>query len=124
MIDTRCFTPKEKLVYELLLSGLSYKEIASRLGIKYRTLNCHACSIYRKLGFTRKTGELLKSQEAIFGTPATHLCKSKEQRIKVYQLRKEGFKIEEIAVKLMISKDRVYSYLHSIRLFLKKRRSL
>lgn len=85
----RCLTPKENLVYELLLTGLSYKAIASRLKMSQRTVNCHASTIYSKLGVTSQSGGLLKLQQFDnFDAPATHLCKSKEQRIKVYQLKK------------------------------------
>lgn len=122
MLALRCFTPKERLVCELLAEGLNYDAIALRLGMSYRTVNYHACNIYSKLGVVRKTGGLLKILESDnINYPATDYCKSKEQRIKVYQLRKEGLQVKEIAVKLRISQKEVYDCMNSISWFIKTR---
>jgi two-component system nitrate/nitrite response regulator NarL len=42
-------TPREKEVLSLLTDGLSYKMVASRLGISYNTVNSHVKKIYDKL---------------------------------------------------------------------------
>ena len=120
MLLLRCLTPKEKFVYDLLIAGLPCKAIASRMKVSVRTVDSHASSIYRKLGTTRKTGGLLKLQQTQdINEPATELCRSKEQRLKVYQLKKEGLSIQEIAVKLRITRERVYRFSHSIQWFIK-----
>ncbi|ALF52229.1 hypothetical protein ACX27_04175 [Nostoc piscinale CENA21] len=122
MLALRCFTPKERLICELLARGMSYKAIASRLGISQRTVNYHACNIYSKLGVARKTGGLLQIlQTNKISTPATVLCRSKEERLKVYQLRKEGLSMAEIAIKLKITKESVHQNISSIHGFLKSK---
>ncbi|MBD2492492.1 LuxR C-terminal-related transcriptional regulator [Aulosira sp. FACHB-615] len=121
MSGLRCLTPKEKLVCKLLVEGLSYKEIALRAEMGLRTVNSHTCNIYSKLGINRKSGELLKLLRSDIDAPATNLCQSKEQRLKVYQLKKEGFSVQEIAVKLRITPRKVYSYSCSIKWLIKTR---
>ncbi len=42
-------TQREKEILQLLIKGLSYKEIASNIFISLETLNSHIKNIYRKL---------------------------------------------------------------------------
>ncbi|MFY7965832.1 MAG: response regulator transcription factor [Chitinophagaceae bacterium] len=53
------FTPREKQVVDELLKGLSYKEIASVLGISSTTVNDHLKNVYRKMGVRTKS-ELMR----------------------------------------------------------------
>jgi DNA-binding NarL/FixJ family response regulator len=48
-IDEHHLTAREKDILQLLISGNSYKEIASSLRISVETLNSHIKNIYRKL---------------------------------------------------------------------------
>jgi DNA-binding CsgD family transcriptional regulator len=43
-------TPREREVFDLLLEGLSQKEIANKLNISHSTLDFHRTNLYRKLG--------------------------------------------------------------------------
>ncbi len=53
------FTPREKQVVDESLKGLSYKEIASVLGISSTTVNDHLKNVYRKMG-VRTKAELMR----------------------------------------------------------------
>jgi len=53
------FTPREKQVVDELLKGLSYKEIASVLGISSTTVNDHLKNVYPKMG-VRTKAELMR----------------------------------------------------------------
>ena len=57
-------SPREKEICELLLTGLSTKEIAYSLKISYSGANFHAQNLFRKLGVKNRTELLLK-----FGKP-------------------------------------------------------
>jgi len=52
-------TPREKQVVDELLKGLSYKEIASALGISSTTVNDHLKNVYPKMG-VRTKAELMR----------------------------------------------------------------
>lgn len=43
-------TPREAQVFALMASGLSRREAARKLGIKYKTADVHAQNLYQKLG--------------------------------------------------------------------------
>ena len=43
-------TPRELKTLKYLRDGLSNKEIATKMGIAYRTVKHHTASIYRKFG--------------------------------------------------------------------------
>jgi DNA-binding CsgD family transcriptional regulator len=47
--DDYKLTPREKEILELLIKGLSYKEIAAKCFISLDTLNSHIRNIYSKL---------------------------------------------------------------------------
>lgn len=49
------FTPRELDVLHGLIAGLSNKEIATRLGVRPRTVNFHLDNIYAKLGVNTRT---------------------------------------------------------------------
>jgi DNA-binding CsgD family transcriptional regulator len=51
-------TPRERELYLLLLEGLTLKESAERLSVKYSTANTHMTGVYRKLGVSSRA-ELL-----------------------------------------------------------------
>ncbi len=51
-------TDKEEIVMNLIIEGLSYKEIAAKLNISYHTVNHHLKNIYLKLDVNSK-GELI-----------------------------------------------------------------
>ncbi len=46
----KALTNREREVFELLLQGLTYKEIAQRIIVSEVTVKAHNCSIYAKLG--------------------------------------------------------------------------
>ena len=52
--DTTILTPREIEVLRLLAEGMTYKEVAARLGIAWPTIQTHAHRIYEKLGVHRK----------------------------------------------------------------------
>ena len=47
-------TKKEKIVFELLLEGLTLRQIAGELACKYDAVNFHYKNIYRKLEVNSK----------------------------------------------------------------------
>lgn len=49
-LDFYQLTKREKEIFQLLLAGLSYKEIATRSFISMATMNTHIRNIYSKLG--------------------------------------------------------------------------
>lgn len=53
------FTPREKQVVDELLKGLTYKEMATVLGISATTVNDHLKNVYRKSG-VRTKAELMR----------------------------------------------------------------
>ena len=54
-------TPRESEILALLANGLSNKEIADRLGIKFDTVGTHLKSIYRKLHVRSRTEAVIKT---------------------------------------------------------------
>lgn len=59
-------TPREKSVFELLISNMSTKEIAKELGISEKTVRNHISNVMQKLGVSGRAGavvELLKLKE-------------------------------------------------------------
>lgn len=53
-ISELALSSREKEVLELLLSGLSYKQIATKLSISMSTVKTHICRIYEKTGTNSK----------------------------------------------------------------------
>ena len=47
-------TPKEKVVFDFLLEGLTLRQIAGELGMKYDSVNFHYKNIYKKLEVNSK----------------------------------------------------------------------
>ena len=43
-------SPREREVFDLLLEGISQKDIAQKLNISHSTLDFHRTNLYRKLG--------------------------------------------------------------------------
>ena len=60
MPERRPLTPRERQIVRLLVQGMSYKEIASALGIAFSTAQSRVKSIYAKLGVHSKS-ELQRS---------------------------------------------------------------
>ena len=59
-------TPREKEVFELLVTGLSTKEIAHTLNISEKTVRNHISNVMQKLGVKGRANaviELLKLKE-------------------------------------------------------------
>lgn len=52
-------TRREQEVFNLLMNGMTNKEIASRLGICQKTVEEHLTSIYRKIGVTSRSKAIL-----------------------------------------------------------------
>lgn len=52
--DQRRLTPSERRVAELVLRGLSNREIALRLHVTRKTVETHLTAVYRKLGISRR----------------------------------------------------------------------
>ena len=48
--DRFCFTPKESTVAGALADGLTYKEIAKRLGVSYHTVHSRVKAIHEEAG--------------------------------------------------------------------------
>lgn len=57
--SVKTLTPREKQVADLLARGLSEKEVAERLNIKYNTVNNHTRSIRNKVGLNKNTEIIL-----------------------------------------------------------------
>ena len=53
-------TPKEKVVFELLLEGMTLRQIAGELSMKYDSVNFHYKNIYRKLEVNSKIELILR----------------------------------------------------------------
>jgi two-component system response regulator DctR len=53
-------TEMQRRVSDLLVLGLSSKEIASRLGISHRTVEAHRAEVFRKMG-VRNAVELVRA---------------------------------------------------------------
>ncbi len=53
-------TPKEKIVFDFLIEGLTLRQIAGELSMKYDSVNFHYKNIYRKLGVNSKIELILK----------------------------------------------------------------
>lgn len=64
-IEKYAITDKETEVIELILNGLTYKQIAERIFISPKTVDNHVQSIYKKLGVTSKIqlSNLIRSKE-------------------------------------------------------------
>lgn len=56
-------TPKEKIVFDLLLEGLTLRQIAGELGMKYDSVNFHYKNIYRKLEVNSKIELIIRYGE-------------------------------------------------------------
>lgn len=52
------FSPSERLVSELIIEGLSSKDIASKLNLSISTVHCHRRNIRKKLGIDRSENSL------------------------------------------------------------------
>ncbi len=48
-------TPRESEIIQGIISRKSYKEIASELGIKYKTLTVHMTNLFRKNGLAGRS---------------------------------------------------------------------
>jgi DNA-binding NarL/FixJ family response regulator len=57
---TQSFTAREWQVFDLLLSGLSSKQIAYELQISFRTVEIHRANLMRKMG-VRNTVSLIRA---------------------------------------------------------------
>jgi DNA-binding CsgD family transcriptional regulator len=49
-------TSRQKEVVQLVADGLTDKDIARRLGIRYRTVRSHLETVYLKFGVTTRAG--------------------------------------------------------------------
>lgn len=57
-------TPREKDVLELLVNGLTKKEIAARADVSYHTVDTHLRNIYNKLQVHTRSGAVAKAVQA------------------------------------------------------------
>ncbi len=53
-------TPREREVFALLMEGLTMRESAEELGVKFTTVNSHCSHIYRKLGVNSRAEFILR----------------------------------------------------------------
>lgn len=58
-------TKKEKIIFDLLLEGLTLRQIAGELSLKYDTVNFHYKNIYRKLNVNSKIELILRYGDAL-----------------------------------------------------------
>ncbi len=58
---TRALSTREKQVLGKLVDGLSYKLIATELGISYHTVDSHLRKIYAKLNVQSMAGAVTKT---------------------------------------------------------------
>jgi DNA-binding NarL/FixJ family response regulator len=68
-------TRREWQVFQVLGSGLSYKETADQLGISERTVNAHATHIPEKLG----AHSIIQALEGAFGPPVIPFATEPEE---------------------------------------------
>lgn len=61
------FTPKQKLVFELLMQGVPNKIISRRLDLAEGTVKAHLHSIYQTLGVSNRVQAILKAQRLHLG---------------------------------------------------------
>jgi DNA-binding NarL/FixJ family response regulator len=57
------FRPRQKQILELLLEGLSYKQIAFKLGLTYGTVKVYMAELTKRTGKTRLQLAMIVSQE-------------------------------------------------------------
>jgi DNA-binding NarL/FixJ family response regulator len=67
-------TRREWQVFEVLGSGLTYKETGDKLGISERTVNVHATHIREKLG----AHSIIQALEGAFGPPVIPFTEPEE----------------------------------------------
>lgn len=56
----RTLTPRETEYHNLLLQGLSYKQIAEKLGVSFYTVNAAVQNVFNKLGVNSRVEMLVK----------------------------------------------------------------
>ncbi|MEU1019075.1 LuxR C-terminal-related transcriptional regulator [Streptomyces sp. NPDC005898] len=61
----QCLTDREKAVFQLLVTGLSNRQIGRKLGIAERTVKNNLHSIYRKIGVSGRAEAIAQH----FGIP-------------------------------------------------------
>ena len=64
-------TERQAQVMDLVLAGLSNRQIADRLGLRFYTVTTHVKNIYGKLGVNRRTNAVTKILQAA-GQAAEH----------------------------------------------------
>ncbi|MEM7349263.1 MAG: response regulator transcription factor [Acidobacteriota bacterium] len=64
-------TPREREILQLLVDGLTMRQIAERLHVSYHTVDTHVRHVYDKLHVRSRTGAVTKAlQEQLLGKPA------------------------------------------------------
>ncbi|EAQ34468.1 Transcriptional regulatory protein, LuxR family protein [Nitrobacter sp. Nb-311A] len=58
-VQNHALTDRQQAVCDLLIQGLSNKEISERLGISHRTVEAHRVAVFRKYG-VRNVVELVR----------------------------------------------------------------
>lgn len=58
-VENHTLTQRQRAVCDLLIEGLSNKEISERLGISHRTVEAHRIAVFRKCG-VRNVVELVR----------------------------------------------------------------
>jgi DNA-binding NarL/FixJ family response regulator len=122
-IEPPGLTPRESDVLELVLDGLSSKEIARRLGISRATARCHVQNILTKLGvYSRAQAAALTTATAgaatggplPYGAAAAKLGSLTPRETQVLRALAAGMEKREIAENLVVSPHTVRTHIQRV----------
>ena len=58
-------TPREDELFQALLEGLTLKEAAERLAVKYSTANTHMTAVFRKLNVNTRAELIIRYRDVV-----------------------------------------------------------
>jgi|GEM_PF-2431920 DNA-binding NarL/FixJ family response regulator len=111
------FSPREKQVYDLMITGVRQRVIAQEVGISVRTTKFYYSSIFKKLGVHSSREVVAKHYMKLNAikenrTPGIELLSKAERR--VYDQAVTGVSRKEIASRLFRSESTVIFHLKNI----------